>query len=262
MPNPREELTSIHQILHLTHHRNKNQHRLSKWYKSFSQLRRHVSKLILELDSLDTALKFSSSSTTANGNGKRGKGGEENKYVRAAREKVENRVRYMRVWGEGRWFLAFSNLVADNQYGTLGLVLLGMLARVRSVIGGLLEEDGGNEEVVVREENEMEALHKHGNAGVGEGDDFGEVVSREEVQGHDEDEEEGMDLSEEAQPAQDVGSEGVKEKTKWRKRKSLGEDPWKEREEREALAESAPSRPPKKKRKKGDAFDDLFDRLI
>ncbi len=80
--NPLEELTSITQILHLTHHRNHNQHRLSKWYSSFSQLRRQVSKIITELEALNTAISFSST---------------ESKYVVAAREKVGDRAGFMMV---------------------------------------------------------------------------------------------------------------------------------------------------------------------
>ena len=84
MPTAREELHTISQLLHLTHHRNKNQHRLSKWYKSFSVLRRSIAKLVSELESFEQSLKFSS-----------GKKGEEGKYVKAAREKVEDRVRFL-----------------------------------------------------------------------------------------------------------------------------------------------------------------------
>lgn len=48
-PQPSPELTSILSALSAFAHRNKNQHRLSKWWKPFSQLRRQVSALISEL---------------------------------------------------------------------------------------------------------------------------------------------------------------------------------------------------------------------
>jgi ribonuclease MRP protein subunit RMP1 len=89
MPSPKETLISVQQLLHLTHHRNKNQHRLSKWYKAFSILRHQVVKLIAELETLETAELYSSK-------GKRGE--EESKYVTAAREKVEKRVKFLRAW--------------------------------------------------------------------------------------------------------------------------------------------------------------------
>lgn len=47
-----QELESLRQVLHLTHHRNKNQHRTLKWYKSFSQLRRQMAKLQQALETL------------------------------------------------------------------------------------------------------------------------------------------------------------------------------------------------------------------
>lgn len=40
-------------MLHLTYHRNKNQHRLAKWWKWLSMLRRCVAKLLLDLQSDD-----------------------------------------------------------------------------------------------------------------------------------------------------------------------------------------------------------------
>jgi ribonuclease MRP protein subunit RMP1 len=108
MPIPKEELTSVHQILHLTHHRNKNQHRLSKWYKSFSQLRRQVAKLITELEALEVAEIYSTGSGKGKGKGKKNgaeAGNGENKYVKAAREKVELRVKFLGEWLVGGCFL-------------------------------------------------------------------------------------------------------------------------------------------------------------
>lgn len=49
-PPPCPELESILSMLSAFAHRNKNQHRLSKWWKPFSQLRRHVSALTRELE--------------------------------------------------------------------------------------------------------------------------------------------------------------------------------------------------------------------
>lgn len=49
-PHPYPELESILSMLSAFAHRNKNQHRLSKWWKPFSQLRRHISSLVFELE--------------------------------------------------------------------------------------------------------------------------------------------------------------------------------------------------------------------
>jgi ribonuclease MRP protein subunit RMP1 len=292
-PTPNAELTSISHTLHLFHHRNHNQHRLAKWYKSFSQLRRYISKLILELETLDTAIIYS---------------GEESKYVKAAREKVEDRVEFMRTWLEERWYVSFSNLVADNQYAAMGLFLLGTLARARTLIGPLGRERDGDEEVEVGKK----VVEEEG-GGKEERYDFGEVVRRDDLR----------ELSEDV----DVDGRGGSEVKSTKKRKSLvtgeedvevriptkrvkkdklagierirGEDdgeigvdlkPTKAKREdlvedgestpalkpsrvkrkelgRDSPADRTPSNDPtktkkRKKRKKGDAFDDLFDSLI
>lgn len=52
-PTALPALKQIHALLHLTHHRNKNQHRLAKWWSALSMLRRNVDKLILELEKLE-----------------------------------------------------------------------------------------------------------------------------------------------------------------------------------------------------------------
>ncbi len=90
-----KELTSISSILHLVHHRNSNQHRLSKWYKAFSQLRRQIPKLAIEIQSLDTALKYTDG----------GVAWKENKYVKAAREKMELRIEFLEERLMGRCYL-------------------------------------------------------------------------------------------------------------------------------------------------------------
>jgi ribonuclease MRP protein subunit RMP1 len=150
----------------------------------------------------------------------------------------------------GMWLMierAFSGVVADNQYSALGLTLLGSLARVRSVMG-MLVEDG--EEGVTEAEVEGETLSKK----VEIGDDFGEVVDREEILGTlgkpDADE------KVEVEPKQSGEQEG--ESSEEKPKPTVAKP-----DERKQIQERAtPSKPPKKKRKKGDAFDDLFSSLI
>jgi ribonuclease MRP protein subunit RMP1 len=165
MPTPKESLISTHQLLHLTHHRNKNQHRLSKWYKWFSILRRQISKLITELENLETAETYSSKKYL-----------EESKYVKAARERVEVRVAFLRERVIGDAYLAFSNLVADNQYSVLGLALLGSLARVQSVLGQLVRIEKDPNFEIVEEAKGGESQRSNAR-----GDDLGEPVMREQI---------------------------------------------------------------------------------
>ncbi|KAI1006766.1 hypothetical protein K3495_g1456 [Podosphaera aphanis] len=207
-----QELHSLYQILHLAHHRNKNQHRLSKWYKSFSQLRRQIAKLRHELTQLDMALSLSS---------------DESKYVQKARSDVGLRTTFMRHHLVPKCYKAFGNLVADNQYATLGLLIMGVLAGLWSV----LEVISPDHEDVQHQSVELAAEPKPKVKTV---EDLGEVISR--FQSQDQSEKRGKEkLDVEKEP---------------RKRKA--------REEKQKMtAEPRPTKKPKK-HKKRDVFDDIF----
>ncbi|CZT06090.1 uncharacterized protein RCO7_05134 [Rhynchosporium graminicola] len=238
---PLQELTSISQLLHLTHHRNKNQHRLAKWWKAFSVLRRQVGRLVAEVETLERAVKFSSGASLGEKSRKKGRGKqlekeEESKYVTGAREAVEERVGFMKE--------AFSNVIADNQYAALGLMIMATLARVQTLLKSLdkeseSESENGDPDLPPSAAKGLDAE----SVDIARGTDLGEVVSREDVVDMEEDD--GVDIKR------------LKKKKKKR-----------ERVEDEGEAESAagvaatPAKRPKKKRKKGDAFDDLFAGLI
>jgi len=143
---------------------------------------------------------------------------------------------------------AFSTLIADNQYAALGLLLIGILARLRSVLKFLGKELGIEIEM---EEIESPVLveGKQANAPENEaGDDFGEVVARTTVEVA----EENL-LGEE-----DQESPVLSKKKEGKKKRKEVEATQKAKE----VMDSTPSKRPKKKRKKGDAFDDLFSGLV
>jgi len=225
MPSPLEELHSISQILHLTHHRNKNQHRLAKWYKSFNLLRRHVSKLSSELE---TNIQYTTLSAKA-------------KRTIESREIVEARVAFLEDVLIGRCWLAFSQLVADNQYAALGLMLVGTLARARRVIEPLR----GEREVLVEEGRIEESLK--GNEVL----DLGEVIKREDIV--------GSDLRNESRPAEeDEGDDAAQSRKSKKKKRSMTM----EKPESPLTEDLTVTKRHKKRRKKGDAFDDLFAGLV
>lgn len=216
-PPPHPELESIVSMLSAFSHRNKNQHRLSKWWKPFSQLRRHISSLVSELEVCH--------------NEEQRYGARHKKGV-VAREAVERRAGFLIVSLAPRAFLAFSMLVADNQYAALGLMLLATLARVRKLVLPLM---GSKAEDV---EGAMD-IQEHG------GLDLGEVIQRNEIVGGSAKEDE-----------EDVQA-GFEVKKPKEKRESREQEPHLNRP-----IDSTPTKRPKKKRKKGDAFDDIFDSLI
>ncbi|KAL2133677.1 hypothetical protein VTI74DRAFT_1905 [Chaetomium olivicolor] len=141
------------ELLARFHHRNKNQHRISKWWAQADMLRRHVRKMVEELEvGLEEAERWEKMRAKVRGKekerlkarpgdkgrlrGKDGSGrvkgvGEE---VQEGNEMVGKRAAYLR-WklGPGA-FLAFTQLSADRQFAHLGLMLLGVLAQVDKAV--------------------------------------------------------------------------------------------------------------------------------
>ncbi len=153
----RQDLITTHQLLHLTFHRNKNQHRRAKWWKWLALLRKAVGGLVEMLGEGREDAK-------SGDGGPAGAGKWE--------EEWEQRVKYLREWIVPKCFRyvfqssafkilgilyplflnlmhpalppcqadglvrAFNDLTGETQFANLGLVLLGCLARVYHIIGG------------------------------------------------------------------------------------------------------------------------------
>jgi len=161
---------------------------------------------------------------------------------------------------------AFSNLVADNQYSALGLVLVGCLAKVKSVIRQFVEDEK-IEDSDLEAEVEEDVVTKLETGENERQEDLGEVLDRRDILGHlerplDDDEvsgDEQEDLEEQIAPEVIEEAQRVTS-SKPGKKKRTG--PLVARDESLTRETAPPSKPPKKKRKKGDAFDDLFSSLI
>ncbi|KAK4232132.1 hypothetical protein QBC38DRAFT_464472 [Podospora fimiseda] len=153
------------EILSKFHHRNKNQHRLSKWWAQSDMLRRHTRKMIDLLTSALLNKKKLKLPTTQN-------------------ETITQRAQYLR-WhlGPGA-FLAFTQLTADRQFAQLGLLLLGVLAQINKALepfspsppSDLLIE--GGEEDFSPEEAIPEVIQDETPAENTENIDLGVAVSR------------------------------------------------------------------------------------
>ena len=145
---------------------------------------------------------------------------------------------------------AFSNVVADNQYAALGLMLMGTLARAQTVLNELggnggVDADGDGGEELEGEENEISIEEKDGEAREIE-TDLGEVMSREAVADIERDDDE-VQLKKLKKSKRKAKTDGDGDEVAGA---ANGEGP-------------LPAKRPKKKRKKGgDAFDDLFAGLI
>jgi ribonuclease MRP protein subunit RMP1 len=184
-PTVLQKLQTINQTLHLLHHRNKNQHRRSKWYKYFSLLRRHLCKLafeICELKNRETQpiLKLSTFSAPGAGVAAAKEAADREERIEFLRERIEQRKSFLRSVVVPGAYLAFSNLVGEKQFGHLGVVLVGMLGEVAALVEFQGEESGdgggGREEWEGFGETEDEVDRRKSG-----GEDLGEVVERTKV---------------------------------------------------------------------------------
>lgn len=216
-----DQLQHLSDLLHLFHHRNKNQHRRSIWYRHFSLFRKQLTALCLSLTELNTI-------PTTN--------------VARARKKTEDaktikiisaRLGFWKDVMVARWQHAFSQVVADGRFSVLGLVLIAVLAETCRIVGITAEfEDMGQGEVekVLEEFGREEWGAEEKTQDAQGGEDFGEVIRRDE------------------QPTVDLKSPP-----------RLGASPLLARTQKKRTLDPEPKPPKKKKRKKGgDAIDDIF----
>ncbi|KAF4551624.1 Hypothetical protein D9617_13g101260 [Elsinoe fawcettii] len=173
-PTDLSTLHHLHALLHLAHHRNKNQHRRSHWYRHLSLLRRHLATLLtfydLQAEEPDTFSARHRKKT----------------QDKLTREKVRLELEYLQDVLMPRAWSRFSQLVADGRFAVLGTVLVGMLGEVGRVTGvtGAIDEEGQREvervlEVFGREwdgEGERRDVKREEE---GKREDRGNVVSRE-----------------------------------------------------------------------------------
>ena len=278
------QLTHFSSLLHLLHHRNHNQHRRSPWYRHFSLFRRHLTSLLSDYTAL-------TSTPTTNLERARLKTQSPALHKRAAQ-----RLAFWQDVLVARWQRAFSQVVADGRFSVLGLVMLGVLGGVCRVVGVTegLEMEGQAKIERVLEEFGREALGDDergfgevvGRGGDGEGcvvvargdegepvarkADVGDVVAREEV-----DDGVPVERSRVKDDASDDFTKSKKQKNPLPVDQSEDDEPKVVRTRSSsppATKVAKPkitstkkrtietkSKPAKKKRKKGgDAIDDLF----
>ncbi|OAA54444.1 hypothetical protein ISF_08372 [Cordyceps fumosorosea ARSEF 2679] len=122
--------TSLLPILEAFHRRHRNQHGASHWWSSFQLVRRGARSLAADLrDSPPTAAAAGKSQP------KRTKTTE--KRVRLRRQRRRQflaRAALLRDHTVPKAYLCFSQLIADNQHATLGLLLLSVLASLSSIL--------------------------------------------------------------------------------------------------------------------------------
>ncbi|KAI1393474.1 uncharacterized protein F4822DRAFT_423942 [Hypoxylon trugodes] len=143
-----DQLQPLQPILQGFNHRNRNQHRRAAWWASFGMLRRHVDRLVYELlDFVSASLRTKSNSGSKKR--KHDEGGRESKIlqkIKGDEERLRGHVEWLRDVLVPKCYLAFSQLAADNQFATLGVVLLGALAQVNAACTRVVGETAAEEE--------------------------------------------------------------------------------------------------------------------
>lgn len=198
-------------------------------------LRRNILKLVTELKILSTNEE---------------RLGETKKTI-ASREVVEKRADFLDQWVIPKCYLAFSALVADNQYANLGLMLLGSLARIKKIIQPLRNEVEDEKEDVDSKIYEL----SHGSGQL----DLGEVIPREDVEMTNRVTRAKDEGEKDVDAGADTGADADVQRKKKKKKITTAKE-WEE----DAGVELTPPKPRKvkKKRKDYDEFDDLFGSLL
>lgn len=165
-----ETLQHLSNLLHLFHHRSKNQHRHSIWWRHFSIFRQQLKKLITEI----TALKETPTTHLAR---------TKKKFQDVeTKRRIDQRLAFWRDVTVCKWQRSFSQIVADGRFSVLGLVLLAVLAEVCRIVGitAELEELGQAEVEKVLEIFAAEAWSDE-DAVAERHEDVGQVVRRDEA---------------------------------------------------------------------------------
>ncbi|KAB5558378.1 hypothetical protein GE09DRAFT_1221496 [Coniochaeta sp. 2T2.1] len=266
-----ESLTAAVGILDLFAHRNRNQHRLSKWWAPFDMLRRNARKAIPDVEAcVESRTKIAALEA------KKKKG----KVIASAREKDEELRKKME--GRARWlgaeivpraYLAFTQLAADNQYAHLGLGLVGVLAQVNAAVEMLVppEETDGDAAVTAA----GKTVTGKGITDATDVPDMGVAISRGEIGQRGSSKQVETQRSKPAveshyspKPGKTKGESVSSEKQRSTTTSgTVKEAPkrLKNRDEFDSLFDLLETKPAKKKKKRktdGDEFDNLFSSLV
>lgn len=233
-----ESIERLANLLHLFHHRNKNQHRRSIWWRSFQIFRRQINAYLTDIKSLNET------PTTHL---------ERTKKKARDPETIIAISRRLDCWQDvmvPRWQRSFSQIVADGRFSMLGLTLIAALSEVcRIARVTVAYEEAGQAEV----EKALERFAEEGWEGhdteateqkFGK-EDMGEAISRDQVD----------DAEDYSVPTTNVTTKTSLPPARPQKTSAPAAKPASKRDTPET------SRPAKKKRKKGNAIDDLFSGL-
>ena len=167
-------LQHLSDLLHLFNHRNINQHRRSVWWRHFAVFRRHLNSIVEDVRKLNEV---------------------PTSHLERARKKAKDTETQMKLsqrldlWQDllvPKWQNAFSQVVADQRWAVLGVVLTAVLAQTCHIVGITTAYEDMGRFVVEKVLHEFGKEHwkdeeKMQAAFNGNEDDAGEVVARDEL---------------------------------------------------------------------------------
>ncbi|KIW57581.1 hypothetical protein PV05_06122 [Exophiala xenobiotica] len=127
--DPSSKVAFVKSLLDQVWARNKNQHRTQPWWRSLGILKKAITQLVV-LDGKQRQLR--QRATAAVDAKTVRKRFEQEAQIRIERDVWNERIREVLV---PRAYVGFTGLVADKQFANLGVVLVGVLADVMSVVG-------------------------------------------------------------------------------------------------------------------------------
>ena len=167
-----EKLQHLSDLLHLFYHRNNNQHRRSVWWRHFSIFRKQVNTFVTDVQALHIVPETHLARTKKKASDP------------IVRRQLEQRTKFWQDALIPKWHRAFSQVAADGRFAVLGLVLGAVLAELCNIIGiTATYEDLGQAEV----ESVLHRFAKedwnddgtHASSPTQRGEDVGELLQRE-----------------------------------------------------------------------------------
>ncbi|KAG8165497.1 hypothetical protein KVR01_004049 [Diaporthe batatas] len=284
-------LSTAAQLLDGFVHRNKNQHRGTRWWGPFDMLRRSVRKLAPDLGDAVQRAEYLSSSSSVVPATKRRKPNDKGAVAKLpGLERVEARAQWVHDVAVVKAYEAFTQLLADRQFAQLGLMLIGVLAQVEAAVAPFVrpaEPEEGVDETDAAGPAPVQQVRVAGIAAKGGGvpppvvrgveqeDDLGVAISRDEL-GDDDDDGEGDGgvvsrpryssppppkhaPSKERRPEKGEGKGKKRSRTEDAGASRIGKS---EKPTRPESSKEEKKAKKKKKKKGGDEFDDLFSSLM
>ncbi|KAF3935539.1 hypothetical protein ABW19_dt0201923 [Dactylella cylindrospora] len=187
-------LTAERNILHLLVYKSKNQHRRSLWFKWLQMLKRSLERILSHLlraypprrprreTQQSTTSQTNTNKPDSSSESESESSDEETAILTLTNDKIFkhhlSRLQLKIIPGS---YTAFTHLVKSTQYAGMGMVMLGSLARVHEVLKVYMDEPINMEDTKVEIPASTKDAEDDDIPMASEGEDLGEVISRDSI---------------------------------------------------------------------------------